>query len=477
VTNPGSGGGWSPQPEQGFPQGGYPQQGWTGAPGGPQPAQPGWPTDPNTGQNPAFGPQAAGQQYPQQGQQFAYQVPGPEQPKKRTGLVIGAIVAVIVLVAGGVGAWFLFSGSEPEGEATPTAAATKLFDSMAKSDLVGVFEALPPGEAALLGDTTQSLLDELKRLEILKKDTNLSQIAGVEVKVEGLKFDEAAAEQVNDHLVITKLVEGKITITADGKQVPFTEKFLDLAGVEEKDRTKDTEEIDITKEVQKSGDPIRIATVKVNDQWYPSLFYTIADNVLQEEKESWPKERIEPKGADSPEAALRALLEAALQGDPKRVIELLPPGEMSVLHDLGPILVKSAGLPGMDDEVTLAELKTERRDVRGGVSLVPKTVVLEKDGDQLSIEVDGECAKLSAPDGSSEELCADELAEDLGSASDLPPGMDEMAERMVKNLLETGVVAVEVDGKWYISPGRTVSELLLAVLRSMEPGDLEKMVR
>ena len=35
-----------------------------------------------------------------------------------------------------------------------------------------------------------------------------------------------------------------------------------------------------------------------------------------------------------------------------------------------------------------------------------------------------------------------------------------------------GVVATEVDGKWYVSPFRTYSELFLTLMRGLEPKDI-----
>ena len=91
------------QPQQ---PGGYP--GYQGQPG--QPGQTGPYGYPPQGQPGPGGPQ--GPYGPPPGYD-GYGTP-PGGPKKRTGLIIGIIVAVVVLIGGGIGAYFLFSGSSPD---------------------------------------------------------------------------------------------------------------------------------------------------------------------------------------------------------------------------------------------------------------------------------------------------------------------------------------------------------------------------
>ncbi|GAA0642194.1 hypothetical protein GCM10010174_75930 [Kutzneria viridogrisea] len=133
---------WGQQPT-GYPQsGGFPQQQPGGYPqqpanpqqpyGQPQPQQygqqPGWGQQP--GEQQQFGQQPYGQ--PQPGEQQFGQNPGwaqqqpqfgqpygqPPAKRKRTGLIIGVIAAVVLVLGGGVGAYFLFftknAQSDPE---------------------------------------------------------------------------------------------------------------------------------------------------------------------------------------------------------------------------------------------------------------------------------------------------------------------------------------------------------------------------
>ncbi|MEV6262152.1 hypothetical protein AB0M42_15565 [Streptomyces sp. NPDC051784] len=96
------------QPPQGPPQGqpgyGYPQQAPQGVPPQQQPPQPGYgyPQQPGPyGQQPPTPPYGGPQGYPGM-------PPQPGAPKKKTGLIIGAAVVALAVVAGGV--YFLTSG-------------------------------------------------------------------------------------------------------------------------------------------------------------------------------------------------------------------------------------------------------------------------------------------------------------------------------------------------------------------------------
>src|SRR5690606_12533226 len=113
------------------------------------------------------------------------------------------------------------------GAATPTEAARNLATALSGNDVVGMVGALAPAEAKLLTEPIGQTTDELKRLGILKPDANPEALTGMQVKAENLTFDEAGAEQVNDHLTITKLTGGTITVTADPSKLPLSDKLME----------------------------------------------------------------------------------------------------------------------------------------------------------------------------------------------------------------------------------------------------------
>lgn len=512
MTYPGSGGPWQPndpnqqpgsgpfpaqpgypQQQPGYPQqgGGYPQQGggYPQQPGGYPQQQPGYPQQggypqsggfpyPQQGGYPQTGPQPT-QGYPQPGflqtgpQPAQFGQPGfPQQPqrKSRKGLIIGAIVAVIAVAAGSiVTVWALNRSDVQAGAPSPTAAADNLVNAINKGDLAGFFATLAPAESSIMVDLNKDMTEELKRLEVYKQDADPSQIQGAEVSTTDLKYDDSAAERVNDHLTITKLVGGKLTVDSDVSKLPFTERFLEAAFPQGIDAKPEHEEIDIAEATNNGENPIRIATVKVDDQWYPSLFYTIADYALQDAKKDWPAQGIANNGAGNPTDAVKELAQAAADGNIERVIELLPPDEMGALHDAGPVLLEEMGRP-KSTGVKITTFEAEVQDVTRGKKVVVTSLVAEADGERVTVRRDGDCYSYEA-DGENGKFCADQVAETIdedisGAAKD---ALVNLASGMLKN---TGIVTTEVDGKWYVSPLRSFTDIELTVLKSLSADDV-----
>jgi hypothetical protein len=494
VSYPGGGGGqWQPQnnPQQGGhpQQGGYPQQ---PQPGG-YPQQGGYQQGPPQGP-PQTGPQGFPQQgypqtgpqgFPQQGfeqQPYGYAPMGGEPPKKkRTGLVITAVVAVLLLVGGAV-TFFALKKSDPAanaGQDTPAVAAKNLIEQLGSGDVVGITASLAPAEAALSKDYLDSMTKEMKRLEILKPDADPNKMSGIEFKSENIKFDEAKAEKINDHLTINKLVEGKITVTSDISKVPLTDKLMDAIGDKVSMTKSETKTWDITAEVQKRGTPIGIATIKVGDEWYPSAFYTIANVALEEEKLKWPQQGFAPQGAGSAQDAAKQLVTAAMDGDLKTVISLLPPDEAGVLQDLGPLLLEQAGKMGPTG-AKLNELETDVKDVTGGKQVTIKKLSVTVEGETVAIARDGDCYSATVPGQGAQKLCADEITQLMNQqgGGKIPAAAVEVIGRVAASVMKSGVgvVATEVGGKWYVSPVRSYYELALTVFRGFEPKDVDALI-
>ncbi len=395
-------------------------------------------------------------------------------------MLVGSVVAVIALVAVAAGTYFFAFQGTAAGSASPKDAAVNLVSALSKNDVVGLLDGLAPAEGAIAQDYLTETLTELKRLEVVKQDPKPEQITGIQFTAENLVFDDAGEEKVNDHLTITKLIDGNVTVSSDWSKVPLTEKFL-KAAFPEGVPANETNTFDIGDEIAKDGGkPVRIATVNVDGEWYPSLFYSIADAVLQDEGKQWPSQPIAAVGADSPENAVKAMVDAALDSDVKRLIELTPPDEMAALHDVGQLIVDEAG--GEEPTgVTVTELKTKVEDVTGGkrVSLV-KLVAENGEGDSFTAEVNGDCVRLTENE-EAEELCGRDLAETIAEfaelgGSDLTDAQLGAIERVAVGYLHSGLVATEVDGKWYVSPSRSLGDISTGFLRELRPGDLEALI-
>lgn len=481
-NQPGSG----PFPAQ--PGGGYPQQGYGQQPGYPQ--QPGG--YPQTGpqgmpQQPQTGPQGFPQQTGPQGFQQPYgQQPNygglsygePPAPKKRgKGPIIGAIAAVLVVALGVAATVYVLNRSEAGqgGEDNPTQAATNLVNSLSQGDVLGVLESLTPGESSLLVDFNARTTQRLKELKVYKDDADPNKLHGASVQAANLKYDEKGAEKVNDHLTITKLIGGTVAFHADVSELPLTDEFMQAAFPDGVNSEPTDEKVDIAEVVKETGEPIRIATVKVDDKWYPSLFYTVADYALLEADLKWPDKPIANNGAASADDAVKEMVQAAINSDLERVIELLPPDEMGALHDAGPALLEQMGTQA-PAQVEVTKLETESTEAEtGGMRVMLKEVEVKADGQTYRVVKEGDCYTAEA-EGETQQLCADDIAAEMGGsgmAPELQAAMSHLASGLLKN---TGVVATEVDGKWYVSPLRTYSELGLTALSDLTPEDVIALV-
>ncbi|HVV10633.1 flagellar basal body protein FliL [Amycolatopsis sp.] len=447
---------------------------------------------PQQWQQPQQQPQPQWQQPPQQQwqqpqqawpqQQPYYPQPGypaPRPPSRsRRGLIIGLVVALVVLAGGGA-TWIALSQSD-NGSATPTEAALKLASSLGNADVVGVLGSLAPAEASMFTDPVQAVTDELKRLNVLDASADPEKLSGVQISTANLTFDEAGAEQVNDHVTITKLTGGTITVTGDASRLPLAKDFLDAVpgGVDRSGPR--TETIDIGKQVRQNGEPIRIATVQVDGEWYPSLLYTIADYALRDAGEKWPSTSIPANGAGSANDAVKETVQAVLDADVRRVIELMPPEEMAVLHDAGPAIVDALGPDAEPSGAKVIDLQTQSTDVDGGTRATLTSLVVQgPDGETYAFKKNGACYDATI-EGDTRSMCADDLAGQIEdeTGSLLPGAVTQVLQHLSTGVLAQGlgVIVTESGGKYYVSPLRTLVEQGVTLLRALQPGDITALL-
>lgn len=495
MTYPGQGGGGPWQPPQGpgdwVPQqqpgtGQYPQQPYPTQPYGPPTGGQPYPGQPYPGQS-YPGQPYPGQQFP--GQQFPGQFPPPTQypippmpPKRRRkGVIASVVVAVVVLAGGGVGGWYAFNRAADTGSASPQAAAVKLVADVGHDDLLGIVNDLPPAEAALLRDSINGTTDQLKRLDIAQQNATAQAVTGTSIKATGLTFDNNAAQRINDHLTITMLVAGKITLSQNLDTNAYTQSFLHAAFPDGTPAPR-TQTIDIAQQVAELGHPIRIATVAVNGEWYPSLFYTIADAGLQDAHENWPAQAVPAVGAGSADDAVRRFAQAALDSDVRGVIERTSPDEMAALHDAGEVLINAAG-SGTPSGARIDSVNFADRNVAGGVDAVLRNMTLTVNGDHVLVTQSGGCyGVVDSTTGQNQRFCASDLTKQLMDGSDsidLPPAVAKVLTDMLTGLMNNGVgiVASDVNGQWYVSPGRTVTQIAQDMYSTVTPADVAALLR
>lgn len=407
-------------------------------------------------------------------------LPVAPQPKSRKGLVLGVVIAMLVLAGGGVGTWFALSGTAPTGSATPEAAATKLMADLGKGDLLGVVGDLPPGEAAVFRDALTADVDQLKRLQVIDQNVNPNQLYATDIKTAGIKFDNSAEQHVNDHLTITKLTGGTITLTTDITSTPYTKAFLNSAFPNGVPSGKPVT-LDITKAVRELHQPIGIATVKVGGSWYASLFYTITNAALDITHTQWPRTSIPAAGAGSADDAVRQFAEALLvNGDIKRAIELTSPDEMGALHDVGERIVDVTGGHLSPSGAHIESANFTDQNVPGGTEVVLQSMAVEANGRKVQLTHSGQCYLASQEGGEQQKFCASDVTKQLGGSSEhFPPEIIKFVQDITNGVMSHGfgVVATQVDGSWYVSPVRTFSQLVNDGMAAITPDDLAAILR
>ncbi|MFC5112093.1 hypothetical protein [Kibdelosporangium philippinense] len=131
---------------------------------------------------------------------------------------------------------------------------------------------------------------------------------------------------------------------------------------------------------------------------------------------------------------------------------------MGALHDAGPALLAAIGTP----EPTGAKInkfEVDTKDATGGTKVTVKEIDLTVRGEQYRIVRQGDCYETTG-EGKTQRACAADAATQI-SQSGMPPAAVTAITHVVESVFKdgVGVIATEVDGKWYVSPGRSFFEL------------------
>ncbi len=389
----------------------------------------------------------------------------PVAAKARRSRRWAAVAAVGVLAIGGIGAALVLRRSGPATQSSPESAVQSFLGALQDRDLLGAAETLPKAERNLLVDVLADLRD-VKSADA-PSDASLHAFDAYTLKIDGLTTN---TEAVTDSIAVVELTGGTYTATGDGTKLPFgigktvSKMAEDDAGARTSDTARGT--------FADRGDPVRLATVRDADGWHVSMFYTVAELARADAglPAPDPAERIAAKGADTPEDAVRQMVEAASKGRWARLVELTPPDEMAALHDYGTMLLNEAPAPPATPFFTVTKLDFESRDVRGGKVLKVTAVAgsTEVDGKTLSLEAstpEPGCYHVVVKAEGEKPVDETQCAKDGFNAGD--SGLDLTTEQVAELQAVSdlaGVAVVQVDGKWYVSPARTIGRLLPAMV-------------
>ncbi|WP_196073155.1 hypothetical protein [Nakamurella alba] len=462
------------QPQQGA--GGYGQQGPSGY--GQQGAG-------GYGQQPGQGYGQPQQGYGQGAPGAGFGGPAPEPPKKsRTPIIVTAVAVVVALLAG-FGVWFfaIRDTQAAGGQESPQDAVNAMLVSVNSKDPIGIADQLDPVESALFADMTGDVLTELKRLEIFTNEATPENATGTTITVEGLTY--GTPQQINDHLSVVEVTGGTISYTSDPTKIPLTDKIKAAMGTTWSDAQPESDSVNIAEEIAAGREPFRIAAVQRDGKWYPSLFYSLADNWAQSEGLPNPtsQDAIAAIGSDSPESAMNALLAAGAKADMEQVIGLLDPTEMSVMHDYGKLLLQSADYPGPQDTgVSFSDAQWQVDDTTGGKIVSLKALTVTYEGETVQITRDPAAATLTITANGQTQTIDQNSVEALirnmmgGSQMAADPQLVDIIKREFQQVIGLGVVMTENGGKWYVSPVRSYLNIFTSLLKGLQPADVDYLI-
>lgn len=384
-----------------------------------------------------------------------YVAPEPRTSRSRLAALGLGLAAV---VAAGVFAVAMLSAAS--GSATPEEAVERLFTAVGDEDVIGVLEALAPGERSALRPSLEELVGELRRLGIASDDLDLSAVRGVDLEFDGLALER---EDMGGGVAAVRIAGGTITASTRPDQLPIGPILAKL--LDHPDGGTELEPASTTEDLAVDA-PVLVA-IDDGDGWHVSLFYSVAEGLRRDAGEPMPAfgHGIEAVGADSPEEAVRQAVEAAVALDVRRLIASTSPAEARALHDYAPLFLDDA-------EAAVGEL---RAGDAYEIEVTRLDLTAETDGDVAQVRVGGFEASGTLPEvgdfsASSDGEC---FTFDFSGESDRTCASDMQMPGLPMGNTEMVLTTVRHDGRWFLSPTRTLFEQVLGGLRALDREDLD----
>ncbi len=157
-----------------------------------------------------------------------------------------------------------------------------------------------------------------------------------------------------------------------------------------------------------------------------------------------------------------------------------------MLHDYGKLLIQQGDAGSLSSDVTDLGVKVDdvqwtTSDVTGGTKVSLASLTLTADGQTVTLTRDPAASSVTLTVPDQPAVTLDEstidtyLAQAMGSG-DLDPQLLDIIKREFKQVIGLGVVTVQVDGQWYVSPVRSFSDIFVSLLKGLEPGDVDYLI-
>jgi hypothetical protein len=399
-----------------------------------------------------------------------------DRPQRSRGRTVVAVAGVVALVAAGAFAIVSISGNESAGGgASPTAVGLALTDALSNEDVLGVVDLLLPGERNTFRAPMVDAVDHLRRLGVVADDASLGDVGGVDIEFSDVVVTE---EPTGADDIVNIVLAGSVTGSVDGVAVPLGDLIITDAMDGERP------DMDVAAETSEFDD-VRLTVVERDGRWYLSAFYTLAESI-RDGGSAVPASGIPTPGADSPEAAMTAMLEAISDKDLGAALGMLDPEEFEALQRYAPLFLDEAQA-GLDDvpvewSISDVSVSSEGSGDRRTVDVTALTFTADLDGVRADIRYADGCY-TGTVDGESIDGCNgddDQLGSALGSfdLDDTDPSvtafLDEV-EAAFSDFAPSGVAVHRVGGRWYVSPMRTGFDLMNGMLAALDRDEASRI--
>jgi hypothetical protein len=403
-----------------------------------------------------------------------------------------ALAGLAVVTAGVFAFSWLTAG---DGASSPEAAVDQLFGAIEDEDPIGALEALAPGERKVLREPFEDIVGELQRLGILD-EFDLRQVPGTSFSVEDLRYETTS---LTDEVVVVEVVDGTIVTRFAPDDLPLGPVVRDQVGDDDESGSLGEPESTV---VAFADDPMELVAIKEDGGWHVSLAYTIAETVRGDS--DTPLSELgagpDPVGGTGPEEVVRDLVDAAVDLDAARAVTLLPPDEMRSLYDYAPLFLPEANEAaarareeGTAITVSDLELSVEGDGSVRRVRFEAYDIEMVDEYSTSRVAYDGECTTSTTTyDYSRSEAFYDDYGTDPSEPTEQTDefrycrGDDLDDEPYLGGLLDLGFVSsisevepgltvVEIDGRWYVSPVRSILDSVVEVLEAMSPEDVTEL--
>jgi len=392
-------------------------------------------------------------------------------------------IAVIVAFMVAVTAVAVLAFTRDDGSATPEEATRSMFAAIETNDVLGVLEQLPPGERKSLRDELPTIGTELTRLGLLS-GFDLRDAGDLQVRFRDVAL---TATPLADSMAAVEIVGGSAEVTLPPGPSPLT------------DRAREVLERDFDVKIDGSArtvhhdfgtEPLRLIAVREGGGWHVSIAYSVADALrvraglpLPEVGEGKGPEAI---GSNTPDQAVSDLIDAYADGDPQRTITVLYPDDARALYDYAPVFVPTARADAervaadgtFEVQRNKLETSVDGTDSTRTVRITALDLDIRDELKKIHLTYDGRCFHTdyrladADPPYVSYDFCDGHT-----------PGPDERMRPRDNPLSSLAIfgggadlptfTVVERNGRWFISPVRTMLESIVQSLRALQPGDVD----